>query len=75
MYDDGTTRYCYFLYNKELALKKMGDGETLCNKYDHNAHLAVIDTEAKKNHLASLDIFMGITVYVIYMLYCFTCLW
>ena len=64
MYDDGTTQYCYFLYNTELALKNMTDGETLCQSYDAEAHLAVTDTEAKKNHLASLDIFLGITAYV-----------
>ena len=68
MYDDGTTQYCYFLYNRELALKKMADGEVLCQKYDADAHLPVIDTEAKKNHLASLDIFLGITVYVKYII-------
>ena len=68
MYDDGTNQYCYFLYNKELASDKMKDGEELCQKYDDDAHLAVIDTEAKKKHLASLDIFLGITVYVIYVI-------
>ena len=68
MYDDGTIQYCYFLYNRELALQKMDDGEELCKRYDANAHLAVIDTEAKKNHLVSLDIFLGITAYVTYII-------
>ena len=68
MYDDGSNQYCYFLYNRELALRKMADGETLCQSYDADAHLAVIDTEAKKNHLASLDIFLGITAYVTYII-------
>ena len=68
MYDDGTHQYCYFLYNMELALQKMDDGEELCKRYDANAHLAVIDTEAKKNHSASLDIFSEITVYVKYII-------
>ena len=67
MYDDGTNQYCYFLYNSELASDKMEDGEKLCQKYDDDSHLAVIDTEAKKNHLASLDIFLGITAYVTYI--------
>ena len=69
MYDDGTNQYCYFLYNRELASEKMEDGEELCESYDADANLAVIDTEAKIKHLASLDIFSGVTVYVIYICY------
>ena len=64
VYDDGTTKYCYFLYNTELASDKVDEADTLCGKYDADAHLAVIDTEAKKNHLASLGIFSGVTAYV-----------
>ena len=67
MHDDGTNHYCYFLYNTELASDKMTDGEQLCGKYDADAHLAVIDTEAKKNHLASLGIFSAVSVYVKYI--------
>ena len=68
MYDKGPIQYCYFLYNTELALHKMDDGEKLCQMYDADAHLAVIDTEAKRKHLASLNIFSEIAVYVKYII-------
>jgi hypothetical protein len=62
VYDDGTNTFCYFLYSTDLASDKLDDAETLCSLYDPDATLAIVDSEAKQDHIASLGIFSGITV-------------
>ena len=61
MFSVGGQDFCYFLYANDLVTDKQSDAESLCQAYDADASLAVVDTEDKKNHIASLDLFDGVT--------------
>ena len=59
VYDDGVSTYCYFLFGSDLVDNEFNKARDACNRFDPDATLAEIDSQAKVDHLVALNLFAG----------------
>ena len=60
VYDDGTDLFCYYLYSTTQAFSDLEGAKDRCAE-NTGATVIWLDTQAKIDHLDSLDLFAGVT--------------